>query len=76
MMTLNAIQMTQFKVEKLKCIGGEDLAAPYRITLYQSIELGVLGVVPDWETDADNSATIENPKSRFATSLQKLFGRK
>ena len=76
MMTQSAIELTQFKVERLQCIGGQGRAAPYRITIYRSLELGTIGIVPDWDIDANNAPSFEKPQSRVLTGIQNLFGLK
>jgi len=44
-MSLTTIKLTEFRVEKLQCIGGEGRSSPYRITVYEGGALGEIGSV-------------------------------
>jgi len=46
-MSLTTIKLTQFRVEKLQCIGGEGRSSPYRITVYEGGALGEIGSVTE-----------------------------
>lgn len=58
-MSLSAIELTQFNVEKLNCIGGAGRAAPYRITLYRGMELGSTGEVMPSAMESSNESNFE-----------------
>ena len=53
------IQLTRFQVEKLQCIGGAGHAAPYRVTTYQSADLGSMGAIMQANAEAANAAGYE-----------------
>jgi len=44
-MSLTTIKLTEFRVEKLRCIGGQRSSSPYRITLFEGGTLGKMGSV-------------------------------
>lgn len=74
-MSLMTLQLTQFKVQKLQCIGGEGRAAPYRITTYEGMDLGSLGEVMEAEQEAMNAASYERIKTGLMPQgLKRLLG--
>jgi hypothetical protein len=44
-MSLTTIKLTEFRVEKLRCIGGQGRSSPFRITLFEGSTLGKIGSV-------------------------------
>ncbi|HLF29708.1 MAG TPA: hypothetical protein VI566_01620 [Xanthomonadales bacterium] len=69
------IQLTRFQVEKLQCIGGAGHAAPYRVTTYQGMDLGAVGVVMDSNVDAANTADNDRKLGGFLLhGLCRLLG--
>jgi hypothetical protein len=44
-MSLTTIKLTEFRVEKLRCIGGQGRSSPYRISLFEGSTLGEMGCV-------------------------------
>jgi hypothetical protein len=74
-MSSNAIQLTQFRVEKLKCIGGEGRAAPYRITTYRGLDLGSFGVVSGFTEEACNSSSYQAENKSLLTRILNLIRR-
>jgi hypothetical protein len=44
-MSLTTIKLAEFRVEKLRCIGGQGRSSPYRITLFKGSTLGQMGSV-------------------------------
>lgn len=74
-MSLMTLQLTQFKVQKLQCIGGEGRAAPYRITTYHGMNLGSFGEIMEAEQEATNAASFERVHTGFmAQGLKRLLG--
>ena len=61
-MSLTALQLTQFKVEKLQCMGGEGRAAPYRITTYSGMELGSTGEIMEFVVESGNDSAYEQSR--------------
>jgi len=62
-MSLTTLRFTEFKVQRLQCIGGHGRAAPYQITTYDGLEMGAVGEVMEFTVEAANAATFE--KRRF-----------
>jgi len=60
-MSLTTIKLTQFRVEKLQCIGGEGRSSPYRINAYEGGTLGEMGSVA--ESMAGQMAEAANHES-------------
>jgi len=58
-MPSTTLRLTEFVVQRLRCIGGQGRAAPFQITTYHGIELGSLGTVIEAGTPAANTATFE-----------------
>jgi len=61
-MSNSIISLTLFEVRKLRCMGGEGRANPYRITTYRGIDLGTFGSQPDHTALAANNGEFE-PKT-------------
>jgi hypothetical protein len=74
-MSLTTLRLTQFKVQKLQCIGDRRRAAPYRITTYDGMELGSFGAVMESETEASNAADFARHGFHGMRHLLKVFGR-
>ena len=74
-MSLNALQLTQFKVKKLQCMGGAGRAAPYRITTYRGLELGSTGVVMDTASEASNAASYDQALTEKLKNLLSILKR-
>jgi len=78
-MSLTALQLTEFKVKKLQCMGGEGRAAPYRITTYSGMELGSTGEIMEFIVEAGNDPSFEqragNPLVRGLSRLISPFKR-
>lgn len=78
-MSLTALQLTQFKVEKLQCMGGEGRAAPYRITTYCGMQLGSTGEIMEFVVESANDSVFEpyssNPLARAVQHLLSPFKR-
>lgn len=72
-MSQQSIQMTQFQVEKLQCIGGEGRAAPYRVTTYQGQDLGFEGKVMDAHLEAANGARFQRKPFDFLARMLHTF---
>jgi hypothetical protein len=49
-MLLTTIKLTVFRVEKLRCMGGQGGGSPYRITLFEGSTLGKMGSVAAFVT--------------------------
>ena len=77
-MSSSTLQLTQFKIQKLRCIGGQGRATPYRITTYRGMELGTVGQVMDSTEDAINSSICKLAEAgklnRFAGQLLRTMG--
>jgi hypothetical protein len=59
-MSQSTLQLTQFAVQKLRCIGGEaGRASPYRITTYRGMKLGTVGLVAQYGWEAVNAPRFE-----------------
>lgn len=58
-MSQSTLQLTQFAVQKLRCIGGEGRASPYRITTYRGMKLGTVGLVAQYGWEAVNTPHYE-----------------
>ena len=59
-MSQSTLRLTQFQVEKLRCIGGSGRASPYRITTYRGMNLGEVGPVARYGWEAANRPHYEN----------------
>ena len=60
-MSLTTIKLTQFRVEKLQCIGGEGRSRPYRINAYEGSTLGEIGsVAPSVAKEMPEGANLES----------------
>jgi hypothetical protein len=70
-MSQSTLQLTQFKIQKLQCIGGQGRAMPYRITTYRGMDLGTIGQIMDPQ-GAINESVFEVAQSG---RLNKLAGR-
>ena len=77
-MSSSILQLTQFKIQKIRCIGGQGRAAPYRITTYRGMELGTIGQVMDLPEDAINAPIYEFTETgklnSFAGRILRTFG--
>jgi len=62
-MTATTLQLTQFKIQKLQCIGGAGRASPYRITTYRGMNLGTIGQVMECAEEAGNADAFESHES-------------
>jgi len=71
-MSLTTLRFTQFKVQRLQCIGGRGRAAPYRITTYNGLEIGSFGDVMEFKVEASNAAIFESPG--LLHGLKRLLG--
>lgn len=58
-MSLTKLRLTQFQVEKLRCIGSAGRASPYRITTYRGMSLGLVGPVAQYGWEACNAPQFE-----------------
>jgi len=67
------LRFTQFKVQRLQCIGGHGRIAPYRITTYHSTEIGSFGQVMETAAEASNASEFDNPKITGLKRLLNLF---
>ena len=74
-MSLTTIQLTQFQVERLQCIGGGGRAAPYRITTYRSTELGSFGKVMETAAEAGNASNFRLSGFQGIKRLLSVFSR-
>ena len=75
-MTLTKLQLTQFQVQKLQCIGGEGRAAPYRITTFRGMEVGSFGAIGKSELAAANAPSFKVLHRRLIPqALKRLLGR-
>jgi hypothetical protein len=74
-MSLTTLQLTQFKVQKLQCIGDRRRAAPYQITTYDGMELGSFGVVMEPAMEASNATDFAHHGFHGMRRLLKVFGR-
>jgi len=72
-MTLTTLRFTEFKVQRLQCIGGHGRAAPYQITTYNSFEIGAFGEVMEFTVEAANAAVFEKPRLRALKHLLAKF---
>jgi len=73
-MSLTALQLTRFKVEKLQCIGGEGRAVPFRVTTYRGMDVGSLGEIMEFRVETGNDAFFEIPASKsFALGIHRLL---
>lgn len=59
-MSRSTLRLTQFQVEKLRCIGGSGLASPYRITTYRGMKLGQIGPVAQYGWVGSNTAQFDS----------------
>ena len=75
-MTLTKLQLTQFQVQKLQCIGGEGRAAPYRITTFRGMEVGSFGTIRESELVAANAPSFKVlHRGLIPQALERLLGR-
>ncbi len=72
-MTQSTLCLTQFQVEKLRCIGGAGRASPYRITTYRSSSVGRFGMIAEYGWESRNDAQFEVRRSSI---WQRLFNRR
>ena len=68
-MSSNTLRLTQFKVQRLQCIGGQGRVAPYHITTYEGSTLGTFGEIVDPACAAGNMDTFERPAVRCLKRL-------
>lgn len=68
-MSQSTLCLTQFHVEKLRCIGGAGRASPYRITTYRSSSVGRLGMIAEYGWEARNEERFEPPRFSLWRSL-------
>lgn len=73
-MSVTTLRLTQFKVQKLQCIGGQRRAAPYQITTYDGMELGSVGLVMETVMEASNATNFTRPGFQAVRRLLKVFG--
>ncbi len=59
-MSQSTLRLTQFQVEKLRCMGGAGRASPYRITTYRGMNLGIVGPVAEYGWEATNDEQFDN----------------
>ena len=64
-MSLATLQLTQFSVQKLQCIGGTGRAVPYRITTYRGGKLGEFGEVMEFTPVAANDELFSRYSARL-----------
>lgn len=74
-MSTTTLRFTQFKVQRLQCIGGHGRVAPYRITTYHGTEIGSFGEVMERATVASNAAAFDQPKVTGIKRLLSAFRR-
>jgi hypothetical protein len=74
-MSLTTLQLTQFKVQKLQCVGDRRRVAPYQITTYDGMELGSFGVVIEPSMEASNTANFARHGFHGMRRLLRVFGR-
>ena len=74
-MSTSTLRLTQFKVERLRCIGGQGRVAPYHITTYEDCSLGTFGEVADPAATAGNMDTFERSAIRCLKRLLPGRGR-
>lgn len=74
-MSLTTLRLTQFKVQKLQCIGDRRRAAPYQITTYDGMELGSVGLVMETVTAASNATNFARHGFQGMRRLLNVFGR-
>lgn len=72
-MSQSSLSLTNFQVEKLRCIGGAGRASPYRITTYRGMSLGSVGLIAQYGWEARNDETYDVPRNSL---MQRLFGRR
>lgn len=72
MTTQATLRLTQFQVEKLRCIGGAGRASPYRITTYRGMKLGETGAVAQYGWVASNAPHFE---TRLVFAAKRLLHR-
>ncbi|MEJ8569326.1 hypothetical protein [Elongatibacter sediminis] len=53
-MSQSILRLTQFQVEKLRCMGGAGRASPYRITTYRGTTIGATGLIAQYGWTACN----------------------
>jgi hypothetical protein len=74
-MSLTTIRLTEFQIEKLRCMGNAGRSSPYRITTYPGIALGETGPVAGSMLQAANQDSFEHRRSLGFKRLLNLFGR-
>jgi len=74
-MSSTTLRFTEFKVQRLQCIGGHGRSAPYRITTYLSTEIGTFGHIMDTAMEASNASAFERQKIAGIKSLLKALRR-
>jgi len=74
-MSLTTLRYTQFKVQRLQCIGGHGRSAPYRITTYCGAEFGSFGEIMMPSIEAFNAASYDQQRSRGLSRLKEIFSR-
>jgi len=73
-MSLTTIKLTEFQVEKLRCMGNAGRSSPYRITVYDGITLGKTGPVADKMLEAANQDSFEHHGPMGFKRLLNMFG--
>jgi len=73
-MSSTTLRLTQFKVQRLQCIGGNSRIAPYHITTYYGEELGEFGEVMTTTAAAGNGPVFEQSGLRGLKRLLAMFG--
>lgn len=72
-MSQSTLRLTQFQVEKLRCMGGAGRASPYRITTYRGMELGSVGPIAQYGWEASNAERFDN---RLVHAWRNLMARR
>jgi len=72
-MSMTTLRFTEFKVQRLRCVGGHGRAAPYQITTYNSLEIGAFGEVMEFTVEAANAAIFEKPHLHALKQLLTKF---
>ena len=70
-MSLATLQLTQFTVQKLQCIGGTGRAVPYRITTYRGGKLGDFGEIMEFTPVAANDDVFSHFSARLLRRVAK-----
>lgn len=73
-MSVSTIRMTEFYVEKLRCVGSQGNINPYRITVYDGLSLGKVGPVADITLEAANHDKFDELPLTSFKRLLNMFG--